>query len=1110
MPPADRSHDDLRGIKIAGRYRVISQLGVGGMGVAYRAWDEATGVPVVVKIPKRPFLEDPQFAERFAREIRLLQGLNHPHVVPIVDVGEHEGLPFLVMRFLPGGSLTDRRLRDEAGNVRRNPQGMLHLWLPAVADALDSVHASGIVHRDVKPANIFFDAFWGAFLGDFGIAKIVAESEAFDREHTLTATSMGIGTPDYMAPEQFTPRPSLDGRTDQYALAVIAYEMLAGTRPFTGATAHLIVEVTTQRPPPLDKQVRGLPASLVAAVHRGLAKRPVERFATCREFAADVLRDVPPMADEPDLARLLCPECGNLLKLPMTAAGRKGKCPRCQTQMQVAADLGALWLLEENVGGESSGAMSGTDPAKNDAPSGSQKDFNVVSGTTPLALAASRSRQLLTWIDSHGLIATAGSMLLVTALWLALTNWRSVSVPAVIDRGEPDRKMLDPQLAAATDRAADLARQLQLAIAREDQLNREVTALQAARGILPKRVADPEQQAGTTDEPTPETLVQYRGSLGKTLSFNVVGSTTSKPVWGSNPYTADSNLSWAAVHAGVLKPGEAGLVRVTILPGLQSYASSKQNGVVTSAWGTFSLSYRIETQNSIRGLPPSVAEQVSELPREEIPAAVGVAQIALTDVEGLTELPPEEILARPPLENSLGIKLKLLPTGSFLMGSNDGEEDEKPVHEVRIKKAFYLGITEVTNREWYRVMRDNPPSHWEDDDKPVEQVSWDDAVRFCQKLSELPKERMAGRSYRLPTEAEWEYACRAGTKTQWVSGNGETPLNAFAWLASNSEDQTQLVATKNANPWGFHDMHGNVWEWCSDWYGAYDAEQSANPTGPDQGTLRVIRGGSWASSAKACRSAFRRRLAPSQSVDYLGFRIALSSSNSTPSEAVSPRDIPDISDPRVDNQSVPTGENESGSEPTRRVDLLKHFIQRANWHATTTDRCWAIRDGGIDLSFQAATPLCIELPYVPPSEYEFTVRLVREDGAGLGLVCSRDAKQFVGVIGGDFDRYAGFESVGGRHFHNGGNESSVRGSAASLGRNGVEHSVTVQVRKTKVTLLRDNEVVSDLQTDFRNLDLIEPLTSRRRDTLGVGWYEMKGRITAIEINEISGVGRLLE
>lgn len=382
------SSTDPIGSIVAGRYRIISRLGAGGMGVAYRAWDERGGVPVVIKSPKQAFLEDPAFAERFYREIRLLQGLDHPHIVPIVDVGEHDGLPFVVLRFLPGGSLSNRRLRDEKGKPKQNPAGMLHLWLPAVAEALDHVHAHGVVHRDVKPANVFFDAFWGAYLGDFGIAKIIEESDAFDREQTLTATHMGIGTPEYMSPEQFTPKAVIDGRADQYALAVTVYEMLAGARPFTGATAHLIVEVTTTPAPPLLGSRYDLPLSLTDAVHRGLSKRPADRFNTCREFVADALRNVPALVDEPNVARLLCPHCATMLKLPVTAAGRKGKCPRCQTRMRVADNLGALWLLDEARRQKQAAAQVGVWEG-DDKPEGAGEEYDEEASAdfTPISVA---------------------------------------------------------------------------------------------------------------------------------------------------------------------------------------------------------------------------------------------------------------------------------------------------------------------------------------------------------------------------------------------------------------------------------------------------------------------------------------------------------------------------------------------------------------------------------------------------------------------------------------------------------------------------------------------------------------------------------------------------
>jgi formylglycine-generating enzyme required for sulfatase activity len=219
-----------------------------------------------------------------------------------------------------------------------------------------------------------------------------------------------------------------------------------------------------------------------------------------------------------------------------------------------------------------------------------------------------------------------------------------------------------------------------------------------------------------------------------------------------------------------------------------------------------------------------------------------------------------------------------------MMGSTDGDPDEKPVHEVRITKPFYIGVYEVTNAQWSRVMG-GVPSNWKDDDRPVENVTWTDVVEFCRKLSEQPEERAAGRVYRLPTEAEWEYACRAGTTTKWASGDDEKTLGDMAWFDTNSGSQTRPVGQKRPNAWGLYDMHGNVWEWCSDWYGAYAAEAIADPTGPAGGSDRVLRGGSWYSTATYCWSAFRYGDVPLSRYDGLGFRLALSPSESTSPEA---------------------------------------------------------------------------------------------------------------------------------------------------------------------------------------------------------------------------------
>jgi formylglycine-generating enzyme required for sulfatase activity len=230
------------------------------------------------------------------------------------------------------------------------------------------------------------------------------------------------------------------------------------------------------------------------------------------------------------------------------------------------------------------------------------------------------------------------------------------------------------------------------------------------------------------------------------------------------------------------------------------------------------------------------------------------------------------------LTNSIGMKLRLIPAGEFQMGQSDGKSDEQPVHRVRITRAFYLGIHEVTQAE-YRAVTGNSPSFFKGDDLPVEQVSAGDADEFCRRLTE--RERRAGSlpqgaSYRLPTEAEWEYAARAGTTTKWCFGDDEQQLGAYAWYNQNSGRRTHPAGQKRPNAWGLFDLHGNVCEWCSDWYDGnyYKSSPPNDPRGSAAGSFRVLRGGHLDRAPVYCRSACRRGdVAPANWWAIIGFRV---------------------------------------------------------------------------------------------------------------------------------------------------------------------------------------------------------------------------------------------
>jgi formylglycine-generating enzyme required for sulfatase activity len=218
------------------------------------------------------------------------------------------------------------------------------------------------------------------------------------------------------------------------------------------------------------------------------------------------------------------------------------------------------------------------------------------------------------------------------------------------------------------------------------------------------------------------------------------------------------------------------------------------------------------------------------------------------------------------ITNSIGMEFRLIQPGSFLMGSNIGKSDEKPVHQVNLTRPFYICVYEVTQKQWKEVMGDNP-SKFQDDRRPVEQVNWEEVQQFILKVSQIE-----GIQYRLPTEAEWEYACRAGTDTQYYWGDKFD--EGYAWCAINSGNETQPVGLKKPNFWGLYDMIGNAWEWCEDYYGPYPEGEFYDPK-KSSGDYRVTRGGSWNRDPDDCTSASRNYFGGFLGRRYsnLGFRL---------------------------------------------------------------------------------------------------------------------------------------------------------------------------------------------------------------------------------------------
>jgi len=313
-------------------------------------------------------------------------------------------------------------------------------------------------------------------------------------------------------------------------------------------------------------------------------------------------------------------------------------------------------------------------------------------------------------------------------------------------------------------------------------------------------------------------------------------------------------------------------------------------------------------------------------------------QIEPAQQHATTIAPFEETLTSPTLE----AKFVLIPAGTFTMGSpsgffsgESGRDPDETQHKVTISRPFYMQTTEVKQGQWRKVMGSNSSQSIScGDDCPVETVSWNDVQEFIRKLNSME----GTDRYRLPTEAEWEYAARAGTTTRFHTGNSDEDLSRAGWYSGNSGFSTHPVGQKTSNAWGLYDMHGNVFEWVHDWKGGYPAGSVTDPEGPSSGSVRVVRGGSGYGLARDCRSAFRDDFDPGVRVGSLGFRLLRM-------------------DAASDSTSIDKSTSVSGAIETGRDS---RFIAYSNGTVldTHTKLMWAAKDNGSDINWANAKSYC--------------------------------------------------------------------------------------------------------------------------------------------------------
>jgi len=881
------------GTLLAGRYRVVRQLGQGGMGSVWLAEDtQLDNKPFAIKMLPSILVSNKRAYRQLKDEALVAMKLTHPNIVTLRAFEENNGNPFLVMDYIEGQTLDD--YLAEKGKLSEDE--VIRVLRP-IAAALDYAHGEGVVHRDVKPANVMIRNDGHPFILDFGIAREIQETM------TRVTGKLSSGTLLYMSPEQLMgekPTPA----QDIYSFAAMVYECLKGEPPFSHGQIEF--QIMNKVPEPLTG-CTGLSALLAVGVMVGLVKKPEGRPVTC----AAVLR-----VDDSSRAE------------HVERVGR--------AQTPVTPPIGSC-VPQDRPAERSSSATEGMAVPMNPPHQGG-------------ALKA--------------LVAAAAIAFVVVGGWW-YANQKQESVRAAEQRAEEARSAEEARRRAgeAEIRKAEVERKATEATERQTIRARTETERRGAERAAEERVrlaAEAAARAAAT-EIRIEAIFQKAnverisdadgfkekkdalvGSFARAdaLFDEKTGRWSEAAVLFTNFVNQCKALAVldGERQSAVAKRVEAqAAFRRAEEAGAKTCATTRWNEAV-SLWQNADIQFKGMEFTAAGDRFASAARQFAQSEKD---VAAERKRRAKWRKEG------EQFTINDPY--GLNLTMKWCPAGTFTMGSpvtEEGRFNNEVQHEVKLTKGFWMGETEVTQGQWRRIMDGETIADLERkallddteymiggkkqtirasfkhksgtlfggedtvDQLPVYWVSWYEAVRFCQRLTQ--REFEAGRlpdgyEYRLPTEAEWEYACRAGTSSALPNGKNLNVLGVdktyalddIAWHSGNARlgkgssrkhvwghklpDGTilalvpQEVKGKRANNWGLYDMIGNMYEWCCDGAADYPSGTATDPMGGTTGECRIFRGGSWLSDVRRCRSAARGWDVPDIRSFYLSFRVALAS-----------------------------------------------------------------------------------------------------------------------------------------------------------------------------------------------------------------------------------------
>jgi len=920
---------------LLGGYLLIEKLGEGGMGTVYKAKQLSLNRTVALKILPESLSQDAQFIARFEREAHAAAAINHPNIVSAIDVGVAGGKHYFAMEFVKGESLGKILDREKKIHEARAIEIVIQM-----ARALEAAWKNNMVHRDIKPDNILITEDGVAKLADLGLAKDVGEAEST----RLTLTNMIVGTPNYISPEQAMNQ-AVDTRTDIYSLGATFYHMVTGKLPFSGAdVSEVVLARFKQRPQPANQANPEVSPEVAVIIDFMMAPKPDDRYPDPRVLLHDLMLVAqghkPEYASDSEAARKRAVESAQARRSSDTAMRMRpvpSSKPRTTLVVGMVALAIVLFVASAFVGGVLMGMWG-----KKGASYGAEAD-RLSTGDVDAAVKAvdelitqGRYEEAVDRAEQYAIRMAGGSGAgkmddLRTAAQQKLLEKRKQElrdaigeVTALLIGGEYDKVAVAAGQYSAKFEGVPGVERLEGLKEQASLKREEKQRLEAAESEKSSKyeslVVEAKREIEAKDYATALALLAQARSIRNTDEVTQLANQARSVQFAERGAAAEKRGDVAEavyVYKRLLeiRPDAKLSARMAQMEKELKFASLLVEASALSSdsqWADAKAKYEEALAIAPEQSKPSINDKIAVCQRElDYLKMLSQAHQAETagdwlSVQGLAgkalSLRPKDPAAKElrararkeigpekSLVNSIGMEFVLVPEGEFTMGNSKGEDDEKPQHKLTLT-AFYIGKTEVTNLQFELF----DPSHREkgkvfspDDNMPVIAVNWEEAVAFCEWLSEKEDAQ-----YRLPTEAEWEKAARGTDAKVYPWGNDApdkitTLMCNFAptpvkdtWVKDGYVFAAPVGSyPKGASPFGCLDMAGNVWEWCQDYYQANwyadPKRPKQNPGGPEKGSFRVLRGGSFSDGAKVLRTTNRVPKAQSLSEANIGFRVCL-------------------------------------------------------------------------------------------------------------------------------------------------------------------------------------------------------------------------------------------